>query len=133
RGRGAAAGRRGRDHHGGDRGRRRGGRETGGARPGAVPRRRGGGAGRGLFRRLRRRRTPAPGADPGRFRGGFPGRGGRPMTRIIAGVARGRKLVVPKGEDTRPTSDRARGAIFSSWDARFGIEGTTVLDLFAGS
>ena len=55
------------------------------------------------------------------------------MTRIIAGVARGRKLVVPKGEDTRPTSDRARGAIFSSWDARFGIEGTTVLDLFAGS
>lgn len=55
------------------------------------------------------------------------------MSRIIAGVARGRRLVVPKGTDTRPTSDRAREAIFSSWSSRFGIEGTTVLDLFAGS
>ncbi|WP_295624631.1 16S rRNA (guanine(966)-N(2))-methyltransferase RsmD [uncultured Corynebacterium sp.] len=55
------------------------------------------------------------------------------MSRIIAGTARGRKLVAPKGEDTRPTTDRAREAIFSSWSSRFGIEGTTVLDLFAGS
>lgn len=55
------------------------------------------------------------------------------MTRIIAGVARGRRLVTPKGDGTRPTSDRAREAIFSSWSSRFGIEGTTVLDLFAGS
>ncbi|MEJ5919579.1 MULTISPECIES: 16S rRNA (guanine(966)-N(2))-methyltransferase RsmD [unclassified Corynebacterium] len=55
------------------------------------------------------------------------------MTRIIAGEARGRRLVTPKGTDTRPTLDRAREAIFSSWSTRFGIEGTNVLDLFAGS
>ncbi len=53
--------------------------------------------------------------------------------RIIAGTARGRKLVVPDGKNTRPTSDRAKEAIFSSWSSRFGIEGTRVLDLFAGS
>lgn len=55
------------------------------------------------------------------------------MTRIIAGEARGRKLVAPKGDNTRPTSDRAKEAIFSSWSTRFGLEGTRVLDLFAGS
>lgn len=55
------------------------------------------------------------------------------MSRVIAGVARGRRLVTPKGDATRPTTDRAREAIFSSWSSRFGIEGTTVLDLFAGS
>lgn len=55
------------------------------------------------------------------------------MTRIIAGQARGRKLVAPKGESTRPTTDRAKEALFSSWTTRFGIEGTNVLDLFAGS
>ena len=55
------------------------------------------------------------------------------MTRIIAGEARGRRLVAPKGETTRPTSDRAKEAIFSSWSTRFGLEGTRVLDLFAGS
>ena len=55
------------------------------------------------------------------------------MTRIIAGEARGRRLVAPKVETTRPTSDRAKEAIFSSWSTRFGLEGTRVLDLFAGS
>lgn len=55
------------------------------------------------------------------------------MTRIIAGEARGRRLVTPKGDHTRPTSDRAKEAIFSSWSTRFGLEGTRVLDLFAGS
>lgn len=53
--------------------------------------------------------------------------------RIIAGVAGGRKLTAPKGMETRPTSDRAKAAIFSSWSSRFGLEGTRVLDLFAGS
>ncbi|MBV7295195.1 16S rRNA (guanine(966)-N(2))-methyltransferase RsmD [Corynebacterium sp. TAE3-ERU12] len=53
--------------------------------------------------------------------------------RIIAGIARGRRINAPKGERTRPTSDRAREAIFSSWQQRFGIENTVVLDLFAGS
>ena len=55
------------------------------------------------------------------------------MTRIIAGEARGRKLVAPKGVDTRPTTDRAKEALFSSWTTRFGLEGTTVLARFAGS
>ncbi len=53
--------------------------------------------------------------------------------RIIAGIAGGRKLHAPKGMETRPTSDRAKAAIFSSWSSRFGLEGTHVLDLFAGS
>ena len=55
------------------------------------------------------------------------------MTRIIAGQARGRTLVAPKGVDTRPTTDRAKEALFSSWSTRFGLEDTNVLDLFAGS
>ena len=36
------------------------------------------------------------------------------MTRIIAGSARGRRLAVPPGTRTRPTSDRAREALFST-------------------
>lgn len=54
------------------------------------------------------------------------------MTRIISGVARGRKLKVPD-EGTRPTSDRAREGLFSSLQVRFGFDGEVVLDLFAGS
>jgi 16S rRNA (guanine966-N2)-methyltransferase len=56
------------------------------------------------------------------------------VTRIIAGKARGRKLLVPPGEGTRPTSDRAREALFSALDAQLnGFSGLRVLDLFAGS
>ena len=54
------------------------------------------------------------------------------MTRIIAGLARGRKINVPP-EGTRPTSDRAREGLFSSLQVRYGFEGERVLDLFAGS
>lgn len=54
------------------------------------------------------------------------------MTRIISGTARGRKLRVP-ADVTRPTSDRAREGLFSSLQVRFGFDGETVLDLFAGS
>lgn len=54
------------------------------------------------------------------------------MTRIIAGLARGRKIAVPP-EGTRPTSDRAREGLFSSLQVRYGFEGEIVLDLFAGS
>lgn len=54
------------------------------------------------------------------------------MTRIIAGVARGRQIKVP-ATGTRPTSDRAREGLFSSLQARFGFAGERVLDLFAGS
>lgn len=54
--------------------------------------------------------------------------------RIIAGEWRGRKLVAPKGEATRPTADRTRETLFSMLASRLGsFEGLSVLDLFAGS
>ena len=55
------------------------------------------------------------------------------MTRIIAGTAGGRRLKVPPGETTRPTSDRVREALFSALDAAGVLEGARVLDLYAGS
>lgn len=55
------------------------------------------------------------------------------MTRIIAGVARGRRLRVPKGE-TRPTTDRVRESLFGALDHLLGgFVDLRVLDLFAGS
>lgn len=53
------------------------------------------------------------------------------MTRIIAGTARGRHLVVPKGPGTRPTSDKVRGAVMNLLGQFF--EGGAVLDLYAGT
>jgi 16S rRNA (guanine966-N2)-methyltransferase len=54
--------------------------------------------------------------------------------RIIAGQWRGRPLVAPKGQDTRPTADRVREALFSMLASRLGsFEGLQVADLFAGS
>ena len=54
--------------------------------------------------------------------------------RIIAGQWRGRPLVAPKGDTTRPTADRTREALFSMLASRFGsLEGLAVADLFAGS
>ena len=53
------------------------------------------------------------------------------MVRIITGEAKGKKLVTLEGEATRPTSDRIKGAMFSS--IQFDIENRRVLDLFAGS
>ncbi|MDT7547664.1 MAG: rRNA (guanine966-N2)-methyltransferase [Actinomycetota bacterium] len=55
------------------------------------------------------------------------------MTRIIAGVARGRRLQVPAGEVTRPTSDRAREGMFSSLQSLADVEDARFLDLYAGS
>jgi 16S rRNA (guanine966-N2)-methyltransferase len=53
--------------------------------------------------------------------------------RIIAGVAKGRSLSSVAGA-TRPTSDRAREAIFSTLTSEFGdFLGLHVLDLFSGS
>lgn len=51
--------------------------------------------------------------------------------RVIAGDARGRRLVTPRGDRTRPTADRVREALFSSLQPR--LPGARVLDLFAGS
>lgn len=54
--------------------------------------------------------------------------------RIIAGEWRGRKLVAPKGEGTRPTADRARETLFAMLTSRLGdFSGLQVADLFAGS
>ncbi|MFT3899759.1 MAG: 16S rRNA (guanine(966)-N(2))-methyltransferase RsmD [Gordonia sp. (in: high G+C Gram-positive bacteria)] len=54
------------------------------------------------------------------------------MPRIIAGAFGGRRLVVTS-DDTRPTSDRVREALFAAIDSRVDLDGMTVLDLFAGT
>jgi 16S rRNA (guanine(966)-N(2))-methyltransferase RsmD len=53
------------------------------------------------------------------------------VTRIIAGTLRGRRLVAPRGDRTRPTSDKVRGAVFNLLGQFF--EGGDVLDLYAGT
>jgi 16S rRNA (guanine966-N2)-methyltransferase len=60
--------------------------------------------------------------------------------RIIAGKFRGRKLEAPEGEAVRPTSDRAREALFNvlvhgGYRAGGGsaVEGALVLDAFCGT
>lgn len=54
--------------------------------------------------------------------------------RIIAGQWRGRKLVAPAGQQTRPTADRTRETLFSMLTSRLGtFEGLRVADLYAGS
>ncbi len=56
--------------------------------------------------------------------------------RIVGGKFKGRAIAAPEGRDTRPTSDRAREAVFNAlahaeWAP--GFESRRVLDLFAGS
>lgn len=56
--------------------------------------------------------------------------------RIVAGNLRGRPIVAPEGQGTRPTSDRARQALFNvlehaAWAG--SLNGARVMDLFAGS
>ena len=53
------------------------------------------------------------------------------MVRIITGTKKGKKLLTPEGIATRPTSERIKGAMFSS--IQFDIQDRRVLDLFAGS
>jgi 16S rRNA (guanine966-N2)-methyltransferase len=56
------------------------------------------------------------------------------VTRIIGGTAGGRRIVVPDGRATRPTSDRAREGLFSTLVSLMGsLHGGRVLDLYAGS
>jgi 16S rRNA (guanine966-N2)-methyltransferase len=54
------------------------------------------------------------------------------VTRIVAGAAKGRRLSVPS-RGTRPTSERAREALFNSLQSWLDLPGAAVLDLFAGS
>jgi 16S rRNA (guanine966-N2)-methyltransferase len=56
--------------------------------------------------------------------------------RIVSGSFRGKTLAAPEGQATRPTSDRARQAIFNilehaAWSN--GVRDLRVIDLFAGS
>jgi 16S rRNA (guanine966-N2)-methyltransferase len=53
--------------------------------------------------------------------------------RVVAGSARGIRLVAPPGHSTRPTSDRVREATFNALGSLGVVEGSAVLDLFAGS
>lgn len=56
------------------------------------------------------------------------------MTRVIAGTHGGRRLQTPKGDRTRPTSDRVREALFSALETRIdGWAEVAFCDLFAGS
>jgi 16S rRNA (guanine966-N2)-methyltransferase len=56
------------------------------------------------------------------------------VTRIIAGAAGGRRLAVPPGRGTRPTSDRTREGLFATVTSIHGdLHGAAVLDLYAGS
>ena len=56
--------------------------------------------------------------------------------RIVAGSLKGRAIVAPEGRGTRPTSDRARQAVFNvlehaAWAE--GLQEARVIDLYAGS
>ena len=53
--------------------------------------------------------------------------------RIITGSLKGRRFEIPKGLDVRPTTDRTKESMFNKIEAYKYIEGTRVLDLFAGS
>src|SRR5680860_971101 len=60
--------------------------------------------------------------------------GAADVTRIIGGSAGGRRLSTPRGEATRPTSDRVREALFSALESALGsLSGLHFLDLYAGS
>ena len=51
----------------------------------------------------------------------------------MAGTAGGRILRAPAGNETRPTSDRVREAVFNALGSLGGVDDATVADLFAGS
>lgn len=56
---------------------------------------------------------------------------GEIILRVITGLARGRKLKEPAGDNIRPTTDMVKEAIFNI--IQFSVEGRRVLDLFAGT
>ena len=55
------------------------------------------------------------------------------LMRVVAGSLRGRHVIAPEGESTRPTTDRARQATFNSLDSFGFVDEAKVVDLFAGS
>jgi 16S rRNA (guanine966-N2)-methyltransferase len=84
--------------------------------------------------------TPPCAGTPPELRGGARCRGRaacvhtNEVARVIAGEAGGRRLTVPSGRQTRPTSDRAREGLFATVTSIVGpLAGSRVLDLYAGS
>lgn len=55
------------------------------------------------------------------------------VTRIVAGRMGGRRLDVPPGAHTRPTSDRVREALFNTLQTLIDLRGARFADLYAGS
>lgn len=55
------------------------------------------------------------------------------MSRIIGGRYGGRRLAMPPGTDTRPTSDRVREALFNTLESMTELTGARFADLYAGS
>ncbi len=53
--------------------------------------------------------------------------------KIVAGKYGGRKLILPKGRDIRPTTDKVRGAVFNMLTSRGAVDDANVLDAFCGS
>jgi len=55
------------------------------------------------------------------------------MTRIVGGQRGGRRLLVPAGQGTRPTSERAREGLFNTLAGLLELAGSAFADLYAGS
>ena len=53
--------------------------------------------------------------------------------RVVAGDLRGRKIESPTGEGTRPTTDKVREAVFNALGSLGVIDGSRVIDVFAGT
>jgi 16S rRNA (guanine966-N2)-methyltransferase len=55
------------------------------------------------------------------------------VPRIVGGAAGGRRLAVPPGQGTRPTTDQAREGLFNTLATLVDLAGAWVADLYAGS
>jgi len=52
---------------------------------------------------------------------------------ITAGLYKGRKLITPKSETTRPTLSKVRMAVFNVLQSMIDFEGKSFLDMYSGS
>ena len=53
--------------------------------------------------------------------------------RIISGTHKGRQLIAPNTLPVRPTTDRAKEALFNILESRYFFDGKNALDLFSGT
>ena len=53
--------------------------------------------------------------------------------RIVSGKYKGKRITAPENLPVRPTTDRAKEALFSILDSRYYFDGKNVLDLFSGT